>query len=50
MEILQNVTNVYSIIFGELPEFEQTEKSGTEKAINALRFYAKIRNFTLFII
>ncbi len=49
-EILQNVTHVYSVIFGEMPQFEKTEKSATEKAISALRFYAKIRNFVIFIV
>lgn len=49
MEALENIVNVYSVFFGELPRFDNEGDSKTQKAVNALRFYAKIRNFVAFI-
>lgn len=49
LEVLENLNNVFSVFFSDFPEFGTTKKSGIEKTIEILRFYAKMKKFITYV-
>ena len=49
IETVQKLMNIFSVFFKELPEMNSQNISSTQKAVNALKFYVKLRKFLKYI-
>ena len=50
-DVVSDVNNIYSVFFNALPQDEnQPGKGNLEKAVDILKFYAKMRRFVLFVL